>query len=120
MAKKILVVDDEPQIRRLLVKFLGGHGFQMLEASDGKEALTIFEKENPDLVFMDVIMPGLNGLQALKQIHQKSPATPVIMLSALYEEETAREAIEYGAYDYLTKPVDLKRLKTDFVDRILG
>lgn len=119
-SKKILVIDDEPSIGRLIQDFLTSRGFSVLTAQEGARGIEILERERPDLVFLDVLMPKMNGLEVLKRIKMKLPSCAVIMLSAVQEEETAREAIRLGAYDYLTKPVDLVRLENEFVRRILG
>ena len=119
-SKKILVIDDEPNIGRLIHDFLTAKGFTVFAALEGIKGIEILEREKPDLVFLDVLMPRMNGLEVLKQIKKKLPSCAVIMLSAVQEEDTGREAIRLGAYDYLTKPIDLAKLENEFVRRILG
>ena len=120
MGKRILIVDDEEHIRELIAKFLTKHGFTVRLAANGDQGIETVRKEIPDLVFLDILMPGRNGLDVLKQLKEEFPELPVIIFSALHEEETAKEAIRLGAYDYMTKPFSLDRLLKDFIQRILG
>ena len=119
MKKKILIIDDERPVRELIHRYLTSKGFEVLMAADGLEGMERVKKDHPDLVFLDILMPGKDGLEVLTEIKQSFPDLPVIMLSALAEEETAKEAIRLGAYDYATKPFKLESLLKDFIERIL-
>jgi DNA-binding response OmpR family regulator len=79
---KILVVDDEKNILKLYQMELEDEGYEVVTANSGKEALEVFEKENPDIVTLDILMPDMDGIQVLRHIKEKRPAVPVIMLTA--------------------------------------
>lgn len=108
---KILIVDDEPEIGWAFAKVLGDEGYQILTAKSGKEALAKIEREQPDLVFLDVKLPGMDGLSILSKIKEERHAQLVIMLTGHEEVKTAVEAMKLGAYDYLIKPLPNERLK---------
>ncbi len=110
MKGNILVVDDEKNIREGLKKFLNLDNFSAVLASDGEEALSIFDEQEIDLVITDLKMPNMSGEELLKKILTKSPATPVIILTGHGTVESAVDAMREGAYDFLTKPVNLKKL----------
>ena len=103
---KALVVDDEPYMHRLLQYHLGRLGFQMLDARNGREALDVARRETPDLIVMDVMMPELDGLSALKELKKSAPtqSIPVIMITANAFHVTREEAEASGAALFLTKP----------------
>ena len=105
MDKKILVVDDALFMRAMLKKVLNEAGFeQVIEAVDGGEAGLVYEKEKPDLVLMDISMPKLNGIEALKRIKKRDPEALVIMCSAVGQEAMIIEAMDAGAYEFIVKP----------------
>lgn len=108
-----LIVDDEPSNRRLLSLMLIREGFRTQEASNGYEALALFDREQPDIVFMDVVMPEMDGLEATLQIKQRICDTfiPVIFLTALKDEQALLRCIEAGGDDFLAKPFSVTRLK---------
>ncbi|SDX33226.1 Response regulator receiver domain-containing protein [Allochromatium warmingii] len=108
-----LIVDDEPSNRRLLSLMLIREGFRTQEASNGCEALELFDREQPDIVFMDVVMPEMDGLEATLQIKQRIGDTfiPVIFLTALKDEQALLRCIEAGGDDFLAKPFSVTRLK---------
>ena len=108
--KTILVVDDIKENRDLIVQILGFYGFKILEASGGLEALELFEREKIDLIFMDILMENLDGLQTMQIIRQKEKDfnIPIIALSANVFEEDKKQAINAGANDFLPKPVEEK------------
>ena len=108
---KILVVDDEPEIGWLLSRILGEDGYQVRTAKTGKEALAKIEKEQPDLIFLDVKLPGQDGMAVLQKIKESKSKQLVIMLTAHEDVRTAVEAMKLGAYDYLIKPLPNDRLK---------
>jgi DNA-binding NarL/FixJ family response regulator len=106
--KKILVIEDEPEMRRNLVTILRLEKFQPIAAADGRVGVEQARKEPPDLILCDVMMPGLDGYSVLKELHN-DPATmniPFIFLTAKGEKSDVRSGINLGADDYLTKPVD--------------
>lgn len=106
---KILVVDDEPQILRVLRMSLKAHHFDIRTASDGEAALDLFQDWSPDLVITDLSMPLMNGLQLCREI-RKIAETPIIILSVKGEEKTKVEALDAGADDYITKPFGIDEL----------
>lgn len=101
--KKILIVDDEPQIVELLVSYLSKEGYAVATADDGEAALLAAERENPDLVLLDLMLPKKNGYEVCKELRAKSK-TPIIMLTARDEEPDKIVGLELGADDYITKP----------------
>jgi two-component system KDP operon response regulator KdpE len=108
-AGRILVVDDEPQIRRVMRMTLGGQGYEIVEARSGEEALKKFREELPDLVLLDLNMPGIGGLETCRQIRGSSE-TPIIVLTVRNTEEEKVQALDAGADDYVTKPFGMKEL----------
>ena len=109
--EKILVVDDEPSIRKYLQTLLEVDGFDVETVSSGKEALAkVNAGERPDFVILDVLMPEMNGLETLKELMQLDRSLNVIMLSCSNEVGTVVEAIRIGAHDYLTKPFEKNEL----------
>ena len=108
-AGKILVVDDEPQIRRVMRVILSSQGYQIAEARSGEEALNKFREVLPDLVLLDLTMPGMGGLEACRAIRAGSEV-PVIILTIRNTEDDKVEALDAGADDYVTKPFSMKEL----------
>jgi two-component system KDP operon response regulator KdpE len=106
---KILVVDDEAQIRRALRIALRANGFEVLEAADGGDALDRAAAEPPDLVVLDLSLPGLGGVDVCRRLRQWSQV-PVIVVSAARDDETKVAALDAGADDYLTKPFSMVEL----------
>ncbi|STD44065.1 Nitrogen assimilation regulatory protein [Edwardsiella tarda] len=107
---RILIVDDEDNVRRMLTTALTLQGHETLTASHGAEALQRFTDTPPDVVLMDIRMPTMNGIDALKIMRTRRPRTPVILMTAYAEVETAIEALRSGAFDYVIKPFDLDEL----------
>jgi two-component system response regulator AtoC len=110
MGYSVLVVDDESLTLRTISRALGEQGFDVLVALDGEKALEVFQEEHPDLVLLDVVLPGMDGIEVLRLIKQQAPATMVVMMSAYHVVERAVEAMKLGAYDYLVKPFHLADL----------
>ncbi len=108
-AKKILVVDDEPQITRVLRASLRAHRYEVRTAADGESALDTFHDWQPDLVITDLQMPEMNGIELCREI-RKIAETPIIVLSVKGEEKTKVEALDAGADDYITKPFGIDEL----------
>lgn len=115
--KKILAVDDEPQILRVLRQILNAHGYAIQAAQDGASALEIFKEWSPDLVLTDLQMPEMDGLRLCKELRAVSDV-PIVILSVRSEEEKIVEALDAGADDYITKPFGtnelLARLRSAF------
>ncbi|MEI6290297.1 MAG: response regulator transcription factor [Chloroflexota bacterium] len=107
--KKILVIDDEPKITRLLRDYLEGAGFEVITASDGKNGLSSARVEKPDLIILDLGLPGMDGLDVTREFRKLSN-TPIIMLTARSEETDKLIGLELGADDYITKPFSPREL----------
>jgi len=107
----ILLVDDEQTLARSAKAFLADHGYEAEVAGTGERALELLESLQPDVVFADVRLPGMSGLDLLKRIREFDPVLPVIVLTAYGSIEGAVEAMKLGAFDYVKKPVDLEELK---------
>ena len=108
----ILVVDDERSMREMLEIFLGREGYEVAGCASAADAMTVMEKGPPfDLVISDINMPGLTGLDLLRQIHEASPDIPVIMITAYGSPDSAVEAMKLGAVDYITKPFRIEEVK---------
>lgn len=107
---RILLVDDEPAIRRALRPPLIELGFQVAEASRGEEALQLLRTAVYDVVLLDVNMPGIGGIETLKRIRAVAPRLPILMLTVRDAEEEKVEALELGADDYVTKPFSVREL----------
>jgi DNA-binding response OmpR family regulator len=105
----VLVVDDEPTIREIVVGYLQREGYRTLEAADGNRARELLEREPPDLVVLDVMLPGADGLELCRWIRSRS-RLPVIMLTARGEESDRIVGLELGADDYVTKPFSPREL----------
>jgi two-component system, OmpR family, KDP operon response regulator KdpE len=108
-AATILVVDDEPQIRRVLRSTLSTHGYVIIEAKTGEEALDSMRKERPDLILLDMNMPGMGGIEACRQIRRTSDA-PIIMLTVRNAERDKVAALDAGADDYVVKPFGIEEV----------
>jgi len=110
MANKVLVVDDELEIRDVLSRFLTEEGYEVIEASNGEEAIELAERENPQVILLDVMMPGMDGIETCKRLkaEEKTRFIPVIMATVLWD--TCAEAIDAGAEDFVTKPFHLAEL----------
>jgi two-component system nitrogen regulation response regulator NtrX len=122
-ARRILVVDDEPGIRQALGQLLEYEGYEVKTATGGAEGITIYDSFRPQLVFLDVKMAGLDGLEVLKRLRQADPNATVVMISGHATIQTAVEATQLGAYDILEKPLDTDRvlvlLRNAFETRLL-
>ncbi|WP_373060873.1 sigma-54-dependent transcriptional regulator [Gemmatimonas sp.] len=123
-ARRILVVDDEPGIRQALGQLLEYEGYEVKTAAGGAEGITIYDSFRPQLVFLDVKMAGLDGLEVLKRLRQADPNATVVMISGHATIQTAVEATQLGAYDILEKPLDTDRvlvlLRNAFETRLLS
>lgn len=109
MTQKILVVEDEKPLREFISRNLSARGFHVFTASNGLEALAIFNTESLDLIILDIMMPHMDGLETCRRIRQAS-TVPIIILTALGEETDKVAALDQGADDYLTKPFGIEEL----------
>ena len=108
---RLLIVDDDLSLRKMLEAVLTDDGYDVKEADDGQHAIEAVEEQFYDLILMDIRMARMGGIEALKQVKKLSPGIPVILMTAYASVETAREALKSGAFDYLTKPLDIDELK---------
>jgi len=122
MPHKILIVDDEPFMLRLIQHHLENAGYEMITARNGREAVEVAARENPCLVVMDAMMPNMDGLSALRQLKQglSTRAIPVIMLTANPHKYTREEAESSGAAIFLTKPFSPTQLLEEIRKHTLG
>jgi DNA-binding NtrC family response regulator len=109
-AGRVLIVDDEERIREFLSRLLSRAGYEPLVAAEGETALALIRRESPDVVLLDVRMPGLDGLEVLRRAKVLDATLPVVMMTAYGLVRGAVEAIQAGASDYLEKPFDEARL----------
>ncbi len=119
MNKTILIVDDEKDLCTILSDSLSRDRYRVVTAFNGKMGLQLVKKEKPDLILLDIKMPGMDGIEVLRKIKKMKKEIVVIMFTAYGTLETARKAMKLGAYDYVTKPVDLFLLKS-LVKEVLG
>ena len=106
---RILIVEDDPLVLAMLAEGLEMSGYAVATAISGENALVLFETIHPDLVVMDICLPGISGIEAMRQLREKSDI-PVIFLTALNQDEATHEAIKAGAHVYVVKPISLKQL----------
>lgn len=108
---KILVVDDEQSIRETLEMFLREKGYAVVTSEEGGTGLEAFRRERPDIVILDIRLPGMNGLEVLHRIMEEREDIPVIMITAYHDMETTIQAMKLGAYEYIHKPIDVEELE---------
>jgi two-component system KDP operon response regulator KdpE len=108
-SSRVLVVDDEPQITRVLRTVLSSQGYQVHTAAEGESALSDFKQWSPELVITDLYMPHMDGIELCRRIREVS-SVPIIVLSVKGEEKTKVEALDSGADDYVTKPFGMDEL----------
>jgi len=121
MAKKILIVDDEPEIVGILKFRLSSWGYETLSALNGEEALKVAATEKPDLILLDVMMPGMSGFEVLKKLKSQdiTKAIPVIMVTVAAARAEMERGLKEGAAYYLTKPYDASEL-LERIKKLLG
>lgn len=109
MRKKVLVIEDNPDTSDMVRKYLSRNDYEVLVAGDGQEGLCLAREENPDLILLDLMLPGMDGTKVCRTLRDES-SVPIIMLTARVEEEARISGLEMGADDYITKPFSLKEL----------
>lgn len=111
MCKRILIVDDAAFMRMMIKEILAGHGFEVVgEAQDGRAAIKKYRELHPDLVTLDITMPEMDGITALKEIRKVDPDAKVIMCSAMGQQAMVIDAIQAGAKDFIVKPFQADRV----------
>lgn len=120
MANKILIVDDAAFMRMMIKDILTKNGYEVVaEAADGAEAVEKYKEHQPDLVTMDITMPEMDGITALKEIRQINPNAKVIMCSAMGQQAMVIDAIQAGAKDFIVKPFQADRV-IEAIQKTLG
>jgi two-component system, NtrC family, response regulator HydG len=108
----VLVVDDEPPVCELLKNFLSGEGYAVRVAYTATDALKHIHETYPDIVLLDIRMPEMDGVECLRQIRKLNVPSAVVMVTAVEDDGVARECLNLGAFEYITKPISLDRLRT--------
>lgn len=119
MAKKILLVDDEPDILQVMDFQLSKAGYTVVCAPNGEDALGLMDQEQPDMVLLDVMMPGIDGFEVCRQIKENKPSRKVIIYTAKVDGVNAARAKESGADDFTVKTADLKYI-LEAISRLIG
>lgn len=115
---KVLVIDDERSIREHLDMFLQEKGFEVLSAENGENGLRLIYDHKPDILILDIRLPGMDGLEVLRRIKEENIAVSAIMITAFHDMETTIQAMRLGAYDYIHKPLDIDELET-VIDKVV-
>ena len=117
---KILVVDDEVKECELLRRFFEKKGYTVITSNNGMDAIEKVQNESPDVVLLDIRMPGMDGIEVLKCVREFNKKIGIIMVTAVMDEDIAKSAMKLGADEYITKPIDLERLEMNvLVDLIM-
>ncbi|MBU6333191.1 MAG: response regulator transcription factor [Chloroflexi bacterium] len=109
MTRLVLVVDDNPSVRMLVREYLEAHDYQVITASNGREALMLAQTQAPDLVLLDIMMPEIDGYEVVRRLRRQR-TTPIILLTARLEESDKVHGLDLGADDYITKPFGMAEL----------
>lgn len=109
-AMKIMVVDDEPFIREMMEEFLSVYGYDVILVGSGEDAVSKMNIVKPDMILLDIWMPGMSGLDTLDKLKEINSDVGIVMLSAFGDDNTVEEAIEMGANHFLQKPIEFKKL----------
>ncbi|MEF2248690.1 MULTISPECIES: response regulator [unclassified Paenibacillus] len=117
---KVLIVDDQNGIRVLLVEVFSNEDYETFQAANGKIALEIVQRESPDLVLLDMKIPGMDGLEILKHIKAINPHIKVIMMTAYGELDMIKEATDLGALMHFTKPFDIDEMRMEVNKQLRG
>ncbi|GKU77710.1 response regulator [Paenibacillus sp. L3-i20] len=118
--KKVLIVDDQNGIRILLLEVFNSEGYDTFQAPNGKIALEIVKRDAPDLVLLDMKIPGMDGLEILKHIKAMDPSIKVIMMTAYGELDMIKEATDLGALMHFTKPFDIDEMRIEVNKHLNG
>jgi DNA-binding NtrC family response regulator len=116
--KTILIIDDEKDACRIFKKVMTEEGYRVLTATSGREGLAKIRKEPPSMVFLDIKMPEIDGIETLRRIRKIAKGLIVIMLTGHSDLKTAKETMRLGACDYITKPFDLMAIKASIRDAL--
>jgi two-component system response regulator AtoC len=111
---RVLVIDDDPGVRDYMEALISRQGYRVFAVADGEEAIRTLEATQPDLITLDVVLPGMDGLETLKQLKQRLPEVPVVMLSGHGQARNIVEAMRHGASDFLRKPFEVEELELAF------
>jgi CheY-like chemotaxis protein len=107
---RILLIDDDPRVNGVLTEMLAGHGARVFPVTNAADAFQLLTYGAPDAIFLDIGMPGLSGIEALPTIRALAPDAKVVMVSGIADEETVKQTLAAGAFDYMAKPIDFARL----------
>ncbi|MBA3907736.1 MAG: response regulator, partial [Pseudonocardiales bacterium] len=110
MTARVLVVEDDSTVREVTRRYLGDAGYEVDEAADGRSGLRAARENTPDAVVLDVMLPGMSGLEVCRALRDTHPLLPIVMLSALGDESDRVAGLQYGADDYVTKPFSAREL----------
>lgn len=116
---KLLIVDDDLPTCDFLSRYLGKRDYRIFTANDGEKALSIVKEKQPNIILLDIKMPGSSGMTVLQKIKEIDKTAKVIMMTAVKDEAMIELAKEYGASDYITKPFSLEHLEKDIMPKIL-
>lgn len=119
MAKLVLIVDDASFMRMMLKDILSKNGYQTVEAENGKKAIEKYKESHPDIVTMDITMPEMDGIEALKEIKKVDAGAKIVMCSAMGQQAMVIEAIQNGAKDFIVKPFQADRV-IEAVSKVIG
>ncbi len=117
---KILIVDDEVEICEFLKEFFIDRGYEVVTVSRGEDVVSLVEQEKPHILLLDIKMPGVDGLQVLKEVKARFAALKVIMVTAIENVDKIDEAFRLGADNYITKPLSLEYLERDVREKMFG
>jgi len=120
MNRKVLIVDDEAPVRSVLSRYFRRRGFEVLEAGSGLDAIETISQHQPQIVLLDILMPELNGLETLYKLKKLSPASKVIMITGMRDEDVFRWCMDCGAIDYIVKPFELWNLDARILGKLLS
>ena len=120
MSRRVLIVDDAAFMRMKATKLLTENGYGVVEATNGAEAVDTYKKQQPDCVLLDITMPDMNGLDALKEIIKIDPGAKVAMVTAIGQQALIFEALKSGAIDFVVKPFNKERILVTIEKLLLG
>jgi len=111
---RVLIIDDDPGVRDYLESLMSRQGYEVYAAAGGEEALQKLKESRPDLITLDVVLPGMDGLETLREFKKRMPEVPVVMLSGQSQARIVIEAMRLGASDFLRKPFEVEELELAF------